>query len=121
RLAANDRLLLVGDEDTVAPGVRIRATPGHTPGHISVVVSGPERRGFVLGDVVICPEEIGQAWTNTSDAEPRVAAATRARLWEELEATDDVVVGAHFPSLRFVVIRHSNGRPGFEATGPATW
>jgi glyoxylase-like metal-dependent hydrolase (beta-lactamase superfamily II) len=98
--------------------VRIRATHGHTPGHISVVVSGPERRAFVLGDVVVCPEEIGQTWTNTSDAEPLVAAATRATLWEELEATDDVLVGAHFPALRFGVIRSRNGRPRFEPTGP---
>jgi glyoxylase-like metal-dependent hydrolase (beta-lactamase superfamily II) len=118
RLARTSRLVLVGDEDALAPGVRIRATPGHTPGHISVVVSGSERRAFILGDVVVCPEEIGQTWTNTSDAEPLVAAATRATLWEELEATDDALVGAHFPALRFGVIRSRSGRPCFKASGP---
>jgi glyoxylase-like metal-dependent hydrolase (beta-lactamase superfamily II) len=33
-----DRLRLVRGDDEIAPGIRLLATPGHTPGHQSVVV-----------------------------------------------------------------------------------
>jgi len=94
-------LRLVDDGDTIMPEVSIRETPGHTMGHISMVVGPHHERAFLLGDVVVCPEEIGERWVNTSDVDPGLARRTREALWLEAEDTGARVVGAHFPGLRF--------------------
>ena len=36
------RLRLAGDDEEIAAGVRLVATPGHTPGHQSVVITEPD-------------------------------------------------------------------------------
>jgi N-acyl homoserine lactone hydrolase len=44
---------------TVVPGVSVVATPGHTPGHQSVVVETKDRRTYIYcGDVAPIPENI---------------------------------------------------------------
>ncbi|MGD9703256.1 MAG: MBL fold metallo-hydrolase [Acidimicrobiia bacterium] len=45
---ASDRLRLVAGDGEIAEGVRVVATPGHTPGHQSVVIEAGRRR-VVLG------------------------------------------------------------------------
>jgi glyoxylase-like metal-dependent hydrolase (beta-lactamase superfamily II) len=47
--------LLDGDAD-VAPGVRVIATPGHTPGHQSVIVETAGGRYCIAGDAVMWHE-----------------------------------------------------------------
>ena len=113
RLRDRDRLDLLRDGEIIAPGMVARATPGHTPGHMSIVVGSASPRAYILGDAVISPEEIGQGWTNTSDADPAVAAATRERLWADLERSGDVAVGAHFPDHAFGRIERRASRPTF--------
>jgi glyoxylase-like metal-dependent hydrolase (beta-lactamase superfamily II) len=44
----SDRRRLVRGDEEIAQGVRLLATPGHTPGHQSVLVEGGDRR-VVLG------------------------------------------------------------------------
>lgn len=52
-LQAADRLRLLDGDAPLRGGVRVVATPGHTPGHQSVLVeSGPER-ALVTGDLLV--------------------------------------------------------------------
>jgi len=44
---------LVEGERTISASLTAIPTPGHTPGHTSVVVTSGQERGFILGDVVI--------------------------------------------------------------------
>ena len=53
-----ERLRLVEGDAEVAPGVRIVATPGHTPGHQSVVVEGGDRRVVLAGQCVFRSAEL---------------------------------------------------------------
>lgn len=43
-----DRLRIAGDDEAIASGVRLVATPGHTPGHQSVVITGRDGRHHVV-------------------------------------------------------------------------
>ena len=43
-----DRLRLAADDEAIASGVRLVATPGHTPGHQSVVITGRDGRHHVV-------------------------------------------------------------------------
>lgn len=55
-----ERLRLVDGDVELAPGVRIVATPGHTPGHQSVVVEGGGQRVVLAGQCVFRSAELRQ-------------------------------------------------------------
>ena len=50
-----DRLQMIDDGTQVAPGVRVAAAPGHTPGHLVVEVTSDGERLLILGDAVAHP------------------------------------------------------------------
>lgn len=107
----SDRVTFSADGDTVAPGVTVRATPGHTPGHQSVVVSSGSERAVLLGDVAHCPAQLEeQEWSVLFDVDPVTARATRERLFDELEGTDTPVGACHFAEAAFGRVVRGEGR-----------
>ncbi|MEJ8277777.1 MBL fold metallo-hydrolase [Pseudonocardia spirodelae] len=104
------RLEFCADGQSVAPGVTVRATPGHTPGHQSVVVSSGAERAVLLGDVAHCPAQLPEPeWSVLFDVDPVTASATRERLLDELEGTGTVVGCGHFPEAAFGRIVRGEG------------
>lgn len=97
------RLAPISDPvSNIAPGVTTIATPGHTPGHLSVVIAAALEQAVLLGDVVITPRQVEHPeWINTTDVDPAQAADTRDQLWRWLAGTTTRVTGAHFPGLGF--------------------
>jgi hypothetical protein len=75
-----------------------------------VLASGTDR-AYLLGDAVHCPTQIEEPdWVNMSDVDPDMAAAVRASLWDELEASGDPFTAAHFPGLEFGRLLRGRGR-----------
>jgi glyoxylase-like metal-dependent hydrolase (beta-lactamase superfamily II) len=104
---------LHGDGE-VAPGVTMIDTPGHTLGHMSVVVSSGTQRAFMLGDAIGCPAQLEDSeWAAMSDIDPDLSSRSREALYRELEGTDDVMVGAHFPDLKFGRVMRGEGKRYF--------
>jgi glyoxylase-like metal-dependent hydrolase (beta-lactamase superfamily II) len=96
-----DAIGFVADGDRIAPGVTVLATPGHTPGHLSLVVTDPERpeagRVVVLGDVMHCQVQVAESeWGFVFDDAPAEAAATREALLTDLEDERTLLAGGHF-------------------------
>jgi glyoxylase-like metal-dependent hydrolase (beta-lactamase superfamily II) len=91
----------VDDGQAIAPGVTVAATPGHTPGHLSLIVSSRTDRAVILGDVVNCPVQLAEPeWSVISDVDPSLARRTRDQLMAELEGSATVVAAGHFsPSV----------------------
>lgn len=109
-----DRLRPVAGDTTVAPGVTLVMTPGHTPGHLSVVVASRGRRALLLGDAIVCPVQLDEpTWQSIGDVDPELARRTRERLFRELEDGATVGAGAHFPELRFGRVLVGRGRRWF--------
>jgi glyoxylase-like metal-dependent hydrolase (beta-lactamase superfamily II) len=82
----------------VAPGVALRPTPGHTPGHISVEIRGETREALVIGDVAVHPLQLHDprlAYVYEESA--AVAAETRESVLREVANGDVVVAAGHFP------------------------
>lgn len=92
--------------DTVAPGLTYTATPGHTPGHMSVMIENGGQRLIIGGDV-LANNAISFArpdWRIGSDFDRDRAVATRKSLLDQL-ATDKIpLVGFHlaWPGLGMV-------------------
>ena len=88
------RMEALRDGQAVAPGVNVLASPGHTPGHCSVVVSSGSERAIILGDVLHCPLQITQSDLGVIfDVDPATAARTRDAIATEL-AGDEQAIGA---------------------------
>jgi glyoxylase-like metal-dependent hydrolase (beta-lactamase superfamily II) len=103
-----------GDGVTVAPGVTARTAPGHTSGHVVLVLSSGDERAVLLGDAVTCPVQLEEPdWGAMSDVDPDLAARTREALYKELEGTDTLMVGAHFPGLQFGRVLPGEGKRYF--------
>lgn len=104
---------LTGDAE-VAPGVNMIDTPGHTLGHMAVVVSSGTERAFMLGDAIACPAQLEDSeWAAMSDIDPDLSSRSREALYRELEGTNDVMVAAHFPDLQFGRVLRGEGKRYF--------
>ncbi|GAA0591666.1 MBL fold metallo-hydrolase [Kribbella sandramycini] len=102
----SDQLRPFETEHEVAPGVLIRRTGGHTPGHSIVrVESGGERLTFA-GDAVFQPGFEYPNWYNGFEHDPEESARVRIRLLQELAASGEQLVATHlpFPSVCHVAV-----------------
>jgi glyoxylase-like metal-dependent hydrolase (beta-lactamase superfamily II) len=94
------------EEHEVAPGVVVRRTGGHTPGHSVVrVTSGGDALTFA-GDAVFAVGFEQPEWHNGFEHDPEEAARVRIRLLRELAETGELLVATHmpFPSVGHVAV-----------------
>ena len=85
------------EEYEVAPGVIVRRTGGHTPGHSKVrLASGGDRLTFA-GDLVFQVGFDHPDWHNGFEHDPEEAARVRVSLMRELAATREPLVATHLP------------------------
>jgi glyoxylase-like metal-dependent hydrolase (beta-lactamase superfamily II) len=90
---------VVGDEAEIAPGIRVIDTPGHTIGHMSVVVESGGKQLIALGDSMnhAWMSTVRPEWVSNFDMDGEQTVATRKRLLD-MAATDRMaVLGYHFP------------------------
>jgi glyoxylase-like metal-dependent hydrolase (beta-lactamase superfamily II) len=94
------------NEQEVAPGVVVRRTGGHTPGHSVVrVASGSDALTFA-GDAVFAVGFDHPDWHNGFEHDPEEAAKVRVRLLRDLAGTGELLVATHlpFPSVGRVAV-----------------
>ena len=91
----------VETDHQVCAQVRLTPTPGHTPGHVSVVIeSGQEdkiERAFITGDMAHHPIQFSEPdIAAPADSDSPLAAQTRRTFLAEREADAALVIGTHF-------------------------
>lgn len=92
-----DRLQIFEDRHEVAPGVVVRLTGGHTPGHSVVdLASGGERLMFA-GDAMFLVAFDHPGWYNGFEHDPEESARVRIGLFRELAQNGGLLVAAHLP------------------------
>lgn len=100
--ALGQQVSFVEDGQSPVPGIDVVATPGHTPGHLSFVLSSGSERALVLGDAVHCPVEMEEPDLYfVTDVDPALAQRTRRHIEEELSKPGTVAAAPHFPDLVF--------------------
>ena len=92
------RMELIEGERSLSPSLVAIPTPGHTPGHTSVVITSDGEHGLVLGDVVISPIDAEQPdWPNSFEWDTGIARTTRLKMIERLIESQAMVAASHLP------------------------
>jgi glyoxylase-like metal-dependent hydrolase (beta-lactamase superfamily II) len=93
-----DRLDLLDCETQIVPGIQAIATPGHTPGHMTPLITSGGEQLLCISDVVLHPIHLGQPeWCAAVDFAPPQLVATRRRLLNRAADEKTLVHAFHFP------------------------
>jgi N-acyl homoserine lactone hydrolase len=94
---SGDRYRLVEGDEELVPGVTLLATPGHSIGHLSLLVRLHETGPVVLAGDAISREEELESGINGGAWDESIARDSAARLLEIVRAEDAVLVLGHDP------------------------
>jgi glyoxylase-like metal-dependent hydrolase (beta-lactamase superfamily II) len=111
-LAPRVRTLTDGQE--IFPGVRVRITAGHTPGHAEYAITSGRQRLIAFGDALHSPIQVDHPeWSAAVDHDPVRSADHRRRLVAELEEPDTIGFGVHFADVVFGQVRRDGAGPAW--------
>jgi len=93
----HNHLQLFDEAHDVTPGVIVRRTGGHTPGHSVVrIASGGDALTFA-GDAVFAVSFENPDWHNGFEHDPEEAARIRIGFLQELAESGEMLVATHLP------------------------
>ena len=97
-LALRHQVELIDRAIDVVAGVHVIPAPGHTPGHLALLLSSDGQQMLHLGDAAVHPLHLEYPkWQNGFDLEPERALATRRSLLAQAAAERMHVMAFHFP------------------------
>jgi glyoxylase-like metal-dependent hydrolase (beta-lactamase superfamily II) len=105
------RIEFAEEGEDIVPGVRVLATPGHTAGHASLLVTAGEERVIILGDIFHSAAQIEHPeWTNFLDGgDPEQAKVTRRQMLQELARPSTTGVATHVANSVFIKVETTSG------------
>ncbi|MCE2501734.1 MAG: MBL fold metallo-hydrolase [Dehalococcoidia bacterium] len=93
---------LIDDDYRITDELTTVGTPGHTPGHVSIMIASGGERGYILGDVAHNPAQAHYTdWCPIFDIQPDVSRSTRHSVLDMLENERILVSAGHFPDPGF--------------------
>jgi len=102
---------LMDGEHTITPELTALPTPGHTPGHMSILITSQGERALVLGDAAHNPVQLQETdWVSRADMDPELTRHTRRILMERLEREEIIVAAGHFKAPGFGKVVRLQGR-----------
>ena len=108
-------LELVDGEAEIVPGIRVVPSPGHTPGHQSVLIdgggTGPESKALFLGDVVPTSVHVKLPFIMAYDLDVEGTLASKKRLFERAIAEEWLVLWGHDREHGGVLQLDAKGQP----------
>lgn len=82
----------------ISDEIRLLPTPGHTPGHVSVLLDSAGEQAVITGDALHHPVQFALPDEVTNFCmDPEQACRTRRALIERFEDRKALVIGSHFP------------------------
>ncbi len=87
----------IGPDHGIGDEITLIATPGHTPGHVSVRIRSLGAEAVITGDAIhTTPQVRFPDWHFTYDADATVAVSSRRALLESVSESGARVLGTHF-------------------------
>ncbi|MEX2528447.1 MAG: MBL fold metallo-hydrolase [Gemmatimonadota bacterium] len=99
------------EEVEVTRGVRMLATPGHTPHHRSVLVGDGAEWAMFLADLCPTVAHLPLPWIMGYDLEPLVTLESKRRAWERARDEDWLLLFQHDPQLPWGRLDPQQDRP----------
>lgn len=88
---------LVASDASICDELTLIPTPGHSPGHMSILIESDGEQGLLTGDVAHHPCQMAHLdWSSTADSDQKQSAATRRELFGRFADTPTLVIGGHF-------------------------
>ena len=106
------RIRVAAPDDATHDGIRYIPTPGHTPGHASVLIEQGDDALLVVGDVLTDPVVSFERpeWAAGYDSDGAQAAATRQNLLGRLARERLCTLANHLPWPGLGYVAHHEGR-----------
>ena len=94
----SDLVQMVETDHQITDEVSLVPTPGHTPGHVSVLIRSRGERAIITGDLIHHPLQFAHpALKDIADVDSEMAERTRLTFMQEYGDTT-LVLGTHFAS-----------------------
>ena len=104
-LADTGQLTAVDGEQRISPGVRLIPTPGHTPGHQSVLVTGPDEELLITGDLLVhAVQLVAPEVAYAHEDDPVAARRSRQALLADRAGRPALVLGTAHLGTPFVPV-----------------
>lgn len=88
---------LIGSDHRIGDEVSLIATPGHSPGHTSILVTSDGQQALLTGDVAHHPCQMAHLdWSSTADSDPVQSIEARKMLFSRFADTPTLVFGGHY-------------------------
>jgi glyoxylase-like metal-dependent hydrolase (beta-lactamase superfamily II) len=88
---------LVASDHRLTDEIMLIPTPGHSPGHMSILITSDGETGLLTGDVAHHPCQMAHLdWSSTADFDPAQSAVTRRQLFSRFADTQALTIGGHF-------------------------
>lgn len=109
---------LIGSDHRIGNEVSLISTPGHTPGHMSVLITSDGQQALLTGDVAHHPCQMAHLdWSSTADSDPVQSIETRKMLFSRFADTPTLVFGGHYDPGH--IVRDGNAFRLIAAAKPA--
>ena len=103
-------------ECTLTSEVTAFPTPGHTPGHMSIMVNSQGERAIILGDAIHNQAQVNEThWESMADMDPQQTRITRLGLMDQLENEGILGIIGHFPYPGYGKVVRVEGRRYWQA------
>jgi glyoxylase-like metal-dependent hydrolase (beta-lactamase superfamily II) len=87
----------IGPDHRITDEVSLFSTPGHTPGHVSVLIESRGQRAVITGDMMHHPIQLTDPGRHANfDMDKDAGARTRLDFVERFGDKDVLVIGSHF-------------------------
>jgi glyoxylase-like metal-dependent hydrolase (beta-lactamase superfamily II) len=88
---------LVETDHRLCSEVSLVPTPGHTPGHVSVLIESQGLSALITGDFLHHPCQFAHPdWASSPDGDPALNRMTRHAMFERYADSPTLIIGTHF-------------------------
>lgn len=107
---------LFAGEAPLTPEVTALPTPGHTPGHMCVLITSAGERAVLPGDAIVHPAQVSEPdWPFGFDSDTTQASVSRRQLLDRIEAEGMTLAACHFPHPGFGRLVRLEGKRYWQA------
>ena len=96
----------INKDTNITEDLKAIHTPGHTPGHMSLMVTSLGQSALIQGDAFVHPSQItNEDWNSLFDTDSDMATDTRRKLLNIVEADNIPMISCHFetPGVGYVI------------------